>query len=82
MDGGEWTEDVPTYTDAQSHKVSVKATNPNYTDTPAVDVTMTINKAAITVTTSPKQFTYDPQAGDELAYPATESDPATPCPAW
>ena len=43
-DNKEFSETAPSFTDAGSYTVYVKATNPNYKETPVVSVTIVINK--------------------------------------
>ncbi len=50
LDGEVWTEQAPTFTNAGSYQVYVKATNPNYTETEPVSATVVINPAPVTIT--------------------------------
>ncbi|MEC4272075.1 MBG domain-containing protein [Adlercreutzia sp. R25] len=48
VDGGAWTSQLPTFLNAGSYEVSVRATNPNYETVEKV-VTVVINRASVTV---------------------------------
>lgn len=50
LDGEVWAEQAPTFTNAGSYQVYVKATNPNYTETEPVSATVVINPAPVTIT--------------------------------
>ena len=48
VDGGEWTAQQPTFLNAGTHEVAVRATNPNY-ETVKKTVTVVVNRAPVTV---------------------------------
>lgn len=48
VDGGEWTAQQPTFLNAGTHEVAVRATNPNY-ETVKKAVTVVVNRAPVTV---------------------------------
>ena len=48
VDGGEWTAQQPTFLNAGTHEVAVRATNPNY-ETVEKAVTVVVNRAPVTV---------------------------------
>ena len=50
VDGEVWAEQAPTFTNAGSYQVYVKATNPNYNETEPVSATVVINPAPVTIT--------------------------------
>ena len=52
LDGVNFTTENPEFYNVGSYDVYVKATNPNYNDTPIVRTTLTVNPAAVTVTAS------------------------------
>ena len=49
-DGETWSEENPSFTDAGTYKVYVKATNPNFNETAAVSANVVINRAPVTIT--------------------------------
>ena len=49
-DGENYSEEKPSFTDAGTYTVYVKATNPNYEDTASVTATIVINKRPLTIT--------------------------------
>ncbi len=50
-DGQNWSETKPTLTNVGSLTIYVKATNPNYEDSPVVSATVQVTPATLTVTT-------------------------------
>ena len=54
-----WSEVNPTFTDAGTYSVYVKATNPNFDETPVVAATVVIEKALATITVSDASKVYD-----------------------
>ena len=60
-DNKEFSETAPSFTDAGSYTVYVKATNPNYKETPVVNATIVINKkeAVIIVDNVTKVYGYE-----------------------
>ena len=50
-DGENWTETKPSLTNVGSLTIYVKATNPNYEDSPVVSATVQVTPATLTVTT-------------------------------
>ena len=50
LDGEEWSEEPPSFTDAGTYEVRVKAANPNYEDTPVVSANIVINRAPVVIT--------------------------------
>ena len=48
VDGGEWTAQQPTFLNADTYEVAVRATNPNY-ETVEKAVTVVVNRAPVTV---------------------------------
>ncbi len=59
IDGTNYSETEPKFSDAETYTVYVKATNPNYADTEAVTGKVVINKRQITITADSASKVYD-----------------------
>ena len=59
LDGEEWSEENPTFVDAGTYEVYVKATNPNFDDTPVVTADVLIHQAPVTITVADASKEYD-----------------------
>ncbi|WP_207643662.1 MBG domain-containing protein, partial [Hungatella hathewayi] len=56
--GTEYSETAPTFTEAGTHTVYVKATNPNYKETEAVSAAVVIRPRNVTITVNSASKTY------------------------
>ena len=65
----DWNTTSPTYTEAGTYTVYVKATNPNYNETPVVEGTVVISKREIAITAASAEKRYD---GNDLTAPTAE----------
>ncbi|WP_180994758.1 doubled motif LPXTG anchor domain-containing protein [Clostridium sp. chh4-2] len=57
-ENGTWSTQAPTFTNAGTYPVEVKATNPNYVDTEAATGTIVINPKAVMITVTDKTKEY------------------------
>ena len=73
-DGETWSETNPSYTNAGSYTVYVKATHKNYKDTPVVSATIVINPRTVVMTSGSASKIYDekPLRSDKIT--VTEYD--------
>ena len=73
-DGETWSETNPSYTNAGSYTVYVKATHKNYEDTPVVSATIVINPRTVVMTSGSASKIYDekPLRSDKIT--VTEYD--------
>ena len=62
----DWSETAPTFTEAGTYTVYVKATNPNYNETQVAEGTVVISKREITITADSAEKRYD---GTDLTAP-------------
>ena len=62
-------ENPPIFTEAGTYTVYVKATNPNYNETPVVEGTVVISKREIAITAASAEKRYD---GNDLTAPTAE----------
>ena len=65
----DWNTTSPTFTEAGTYTVYVKATNPNYNETPVVEGTVVISKREIAITAASAEKRYD---GNDLTAPTAE----------
>ena len=65
----DWNTTAPTFTEAGTYTVYVKATNPNYNETPVVEGTVVISKREIAITAASAEKRYD---GNDLIAPTAE----------
>ena len=65
----DWNTTAPTFTEAGTYTVYVKATNPNYNETPVVEGTVVISKREIAITAASAEKRYD---GNDLTAPTAE----------
>ncbi|MCI6452935.1 doubled motif LPXTG anchor domain-containing protein, partial [Hungatella sp.] len=62
----DWSETAPTFTEAGTYTVYVKATNPNYNETQVAEGTVVISKREVTITADSAEKRYD---GTDLTAP-------------
>lgn len=68
----EWSTEKPSFTEAGTYTVYVYATNPNYTDTETIAVTVQITKRPLTITANGSEdITYDGQPHTISGYEIT-----------
>ena len=69
VDGGEWAADTPSIKDVGSKEVRAKASKENYSDALSDVISLTVTKAALSVTAKPKTVTYGEEpANDGVDY--------------
>ncbi|MBT9774905.1 doubled motif LPXTG anchor domain-containing protein [Clostridium sp. MCC353] len=77
---GDWTTKVPEFIDAGTYEVKVKASNPNYTDTPEVSASVVINQISVEITVDNKSKRYgsqDPEFTGKVGRLVSEDDLGT-----